>query len=321
MLTKARRHVEKKTKGFDEFVANAKMLLADEVHELCSEIRISGLTATNPEIAFGLTGTWLKRMDKRDRILGDFFNLGGFKDTLCTVSHTEVQESGRVVETEIHSHVFPKHSYPEINPDGFKGFSELEALTVYHTGRNKFLSELCIYLMEENKNTQRGCIMAFTPTIKHAQLVCRMLAKKLNISPTPRELEQQGIAVYNAAMPDGEKNAIRTKVAEGKILLTITTDSLSTGIDIPRIYDVIDLSGQLKTNVTLQRSGRTVRIFAEGKIARMHIIFDDQSGLLLGISRKKQNVLEEYYQKRAIMHPTPVWKTTPKKDQTTLTFK
>ena len=308
MVTKARRFKEKQIEGLDQIIANAQLFIADEVHELCSELRINGLTAMDPKIAFGFTGTWLKRLDKVDHVLGDLFNLGGFKDVLCKVKHKEVQESGRVVETEIHTYKFPKESYPETNPNGFKGFDELQALTVYHSGKNKFISELCRHLMNTNRKEKRGCILAFTPTIKHAQIVCLSLAKDLNISPTERELEENGIALYNAAMPDTQKLQIRQKIEKGEILLTLTTDTLSTGIDIPRVYDCVDISGQLKTNVTLQRSGRTVRVFEKGKIGRMHIIFDDQSGLLRGISTKKQKLLEEYYQTKSIFHTVSPWK-------------
>lgn len=308
MVTKARKFKEQQIDGLGEVISNAPLFIADEVHELCSELRINGVTAMNPKVAFGFTGTWLKRLDKVDHVLGDLFNLGGFKDVLCKVQHKEVQKSGRVVETEIHTYKFPKESYPETNPQGFKGFDDLQALTVYHTGKNKFISELCKHIMDTNRKENRGCILAFTPTIKHAKLVCVTLAKYLNISPSERELEENGIALYNAAMPDSQKLKIRQKIEKGDILLTLTTDTLSTGIDIPRVYDCIDISGQLKTNVTLQRSGRAVRVFEKGKTGRMHIIFDDQSGLLRGISTKKQKLLEEYYQNKSVFHNQPPWK-------------
>ena len=286
----------------DDIIRNhAKLIILDEIHEACTVRRMTGLIKTSPVKAFGTTATWLKNWNQGDRVMADL--IATTRTPLVQVHHKDVEESGRITPMEIHCYDLDRASFNHDRP-GYRGFGLMQNEVEFHDGRNRFVAHLCNHLMNLNARENRGVILAFAKTIGHARRIVRELCAIRGIDYADEHgLYYEQIAVFNAQLPEQEKIRKLAELEARRTSIVFSTDTLARGIDYACIHDTVDCSGHLQVALTIQKSGRSVRTDGEGKIARMHMVIDDQTQEALRvISYKKKEALEKYYAAPAIMH-------------------
>jgi superfamily II DNA or RNA helicase len=310
-------------------IKEAKLILIDEIHECATPHKVRGISKTTPEAVFGFTATWRMNWSGNDNILADMLNCEA--ETLCSATHAQVQESGRVTPVEIIGYTFHRPHYP--TPDHayghFQGFTFFQQNVEYNASRNNYLAKLCNHLMEVNEQEKRGCILAFSTSIKHCQRVVQELCRIRRIPWSDTALQDESIYIVNGQLTNTQKTIRMKSMAEGRTKIVLATEVLSRGIDMPTIYDVIDLTASAKTVQLIQKSGRSVRP-EDQKIARIHCIVEEDlphetgknKAILRYISQSKLNNLKNYFNSQPNIIPAnripwgPHAPTSPTSNQT-----
>lgn len=108
------------------------------------------------------------------------------------------------------------------------------------------------------------------------------------------------IYIVNGSLTNAEKAERMTAMAEGRTKIVFATETLSRGIDMNTIYDVVDINGGSKLVSLVQKCGRAVRPDGDDKLARLHTVIEGQLQeyegkdryLLESCSRNKVKTLE-----------------------------
>lgn len=285
----------------------AKLIIIDEAHEFCTLMRIGALVKTKPQVVIGLTATWQKNWSKLDRLLADL--LATTRKPLGVVSHTQVQETGRVTPMEVYGYYLDRKQWPipTSRIREWRGYNLMQQEVEFHAGRNIFVAHMCNHIVETNVKENRGCVLVFGLTIGHCRRVVKELCAIRGIKYSEEALELDSIYVYNSQLSDDEKQRRMQAMAEGKTRIVFSTESLSRGIDMNTIADVVDINGGSKIVQLIQKSGRAVRPDGQEKVARVHtvmeMVMDDRDGrdkfILESCSKAKIKALESNFGVRA----------------------
>ena len=254
----------------------AQLVIIDEAHECCTIARITNLIRTNPKVCIAFTATWQKNWSKIDRLMADLLSTS--RAPLGVVTHQQVQETGRVTEVEVLGWKLDREQWP-IPPTrtrDWRGFNIMQREVEFHPARNIFTAHLCNHLMKVAEVEGRGCILVFSPTIGHCMRVAKELCKIRGIAYNDSEMEFDSIFVFNASLTNAEKTKRMIAMSEGRTKLVFSTETLSRGIDMNTIFDVVDIAGGSKLVSLVQKAGRAVRPQGDTKLARIHTIMEGE---------------------------------------------
>lgn len=290
-----------------EMIKTAKLIIIDEAHECCTMLRIGALMRTNPQVVFAFTATWQKNWSKLDRLLADL--LATTRAPLGVVSHTQVQDTGRVTPVEIKGWTLDRREWiiPTHRLREWRGYNIMQREVEFNPARNIFLAYLCNHLMEVNAAEGRGCILVFANTIGHCKRVVKELCQIRGLKFSEEACTLDSIYIVNGSLTNAEKAERMTAMAQGKTKIVFSTETLSRGIDMNTIYDVVDINGGSKLVSLVQKCGRAVRPDGDEKLARLHTVIEGQLQeyegkdryILESCSRNKIKTLEANFGVRA----------------------
>lgn len=297
------RPTEGKDKGLADRLLQTQLFIADEVHDLPTRLNLSHLRTLNPKLFFGVTGTWMLRADRLDRVLGDLVSREGAGKTLASVRYSDVVATGRVVPVELHAYQFDEKMYPFHHADGRRRPITLltQRTITLHDGRNRFAAELIKHLLGQQQ--PNATLMVSVKTIEHGECLLRHFSAISEQKYDLTLLRQQGILLHNAQLKHGTRLENVEQLKAGTIRCVITTDTLSTGFDCKFISDMLDVTGMKDTIRSLQRAGRPGRQSENKLSARIHFVFDTHHPALIRISQAKKEFLEHHFEAMTKVHP------------------
>lgn len=272
-------------------VQSAQAIIADEVDVLSTWNGVSRLVGLQPQLFIGLTGTFGRRKDRTDRLLGDYIHSKGWNDTIARVNHSRISQTGRVSPVEVFGYHFDCTHYPKPMRPAMPWENLIDYHVNHHPGRNRFVAELLVHLLEVQTREKRKAVICFAKSIEHGAEILRLLKQVLGV---PRGHNPIGIIQHHAQLSAEKIQSHLSAIKTGQVRLVITTDTLGRGFDTAELSDVVDCAGQKESRNTLQRAGRTIR-YASGKSARIHIILDSSHEALVQISNAKLRNIEDYF--------------------------
>jgi superfamily II DNA or RNA helicase len=282
---------------------NTKCILLDEEHAAATPAVISKLMRHSQKCVriYGATATADMRPDKADRILNALIG-----PVLLRQQYRQYEQSRRIAPIHLHIYPFiPTGSFQHDPSDPYRQPSGASAYQLHvenHRGRHRFVAQLLLSLPATETK------LMFLPTIGHAQKIHRALKaildngiKENSISPEdaanqlPIILHAQGSnQTKNPEIAHQVQQGLVQRLLEGQIKSAIVTDFLSTGVDTNQIDHILDASGQAAIATNIQRSGRAGRPRA-GKIAKLHVVKDQQPPFLHQLMDQKLEAYARYY--------------------------
>ena len=228
----------------DVMVANCHKASAKKLKYICNN-------AINAHQRIGLTGTL-----KKDKI-HPLQVQANFGDITNVVSTKQLQEAGRATDTLIHA-IRLKYSLQEREMVSYMCYQEEIDFLINHEKRNDIILKFA--------NTLKGnSLFLFSRVDDHLIKVHEKLKS-----------ENSNVYMIHGKIKSDEREDIKKLISNGDdIVLLATYATLSTGINIKKLHNLV-LCSPIKSVISvLQSIGRIIRLHDSKSLARIFDLYDD----------------------------------------------
>jgi superfamily II DNA or RNA helicase len=235
-----------------DYFQQFSVMLGDECHTFSGEcLEKIGKNCTNAYSRVGLTGTL-----KKDKLhpLQVQQHFGPIRRIVTT---KQLQDAGRAAKTQVHIIQLEHTTDDRKNLDG-EYQKEIEFL-IGHPYRNKIIKGLA-------KTLKGNTLILFDRIDAHLKIVAKELQD---------EMPHKRVLIITGEVENDERNVIKAEMEVGEdIVLLASFGTVSTGVSIKRLHNLVFAHPSKSVIRILQSLGRLLRLHSSKDVANIYDIVD-----------------------------------------------
>lgn len=255
-----------------EYYKQFDVVICDEVH-LAKGASITSILEkmTNTKYRIGLTGT----LD--DAKVNQLVVTGLFDRVHKVITTRELMDAGKVVDLDIRG-IILKHNEEDRKLIKGAEFKDEMAFLTQHQKRNKFIAGLAI-------SCKGNTLVLCTLIDKHLKPLTELIKKKVG--------EDRNVYMIYGDIKPEDRETIRLQLAsESNAIILGSFATMSTGINIPSIENIILASSSKSKIRNLQSIGRGLRLMTGKTKCKLFDIADNLT------HKKKENHVFRHFKER-----------------------
>ena len=254
--------------SYNELLASYTGFIQDEAHNHSGSSKVlSSLSkrCINAHYRIGTSGSF------PDKDTADWFSVVGATGSIKVYStYKKLQEAGYISDLKINVirlnyHIDIKTENYNTNVKGKDGVEAYNLETEFinnHPLRNEFISKLL--------NSVKGNSLVLVSKVEQHGIPLYTYLKQ--------KLPNKNVMYIDGSIPVHERELIRKRIElEDGCVLVATFATLSTGISIKRLHNVIFAAGTKSRSKTIQSAGRGMRLYKDKKYMQLFDLVDDLS--------------------------------------------